>query len=277
MFRFGAGGRVGSSAEVLLMKKLFLTILALVTMLMLAGCGGTKPANEAAPAKVLKVAAEPVSPPFELYLEDKKVFTGFDVDLINGLAKEMGYDKVEIQPVPFKDLLKGLEDNKYDLAMCNFSYTKERAKKYAASDPYAKAGFAVIANEKTVMSGTPMDYEGRKIAIMENTSAARFVKTLKGSAMVGYPSYEAAIKAVSDGAADYAVCGNLTAYFIIEHTPGLNVKVVGGSEKQDDLVFYMNKKNTALQEKVNAALHEFKRDGEYKKLIHFYFGEIEKQ
>lgn len=72
--------------------------------------------------------------------------------------------------------------------MGNLSYMKKRAKKYAASASYAKADFVIIASEKNVIKCTPIDYESQKIAIMKNTSCTHFVKTLKGSIIVGLPA-----------------------------------------------------------------------------------------
>ena len=40
---------------------------------------------------------------------------------------------------------------------------------------------------------------------------------------------------------------------------------------------YASKDNNELIQKLNAALKDYKKSGEYKKLISFYFGDIEKQ
>ena len=40
---------------------------------------------------------------------------------------------------------------------------------------------------------------------------------------------------------------------------------------------YANKDNNELIQKLNAALKDYKKSGEYKNLINFYFGNIEKQ
>ena len=55
------------------------------------------------------------------------------------------------------------------------------------------------------------------------------------------------------------------------------LQVVGHSERQDDLVVYAEKGNEELIKKFNVALSDYKKSGEYKRLINFYFGDIEKQ
>ena len=75
------------------MKKLVVFLLCVMFAMVLAGCGGTT--KEKTAEKVLKVATDANFPPYEYYQEKTKVHTGFDIGLMNALAKEMGYTKVE--------------------------------------------------------------------------------------------------------------------------------------------------------------------------------------
>lgn len=259
------------------MKKALFLIISLLCLLMLGGCA-TNNKEAAAPKaeKILRVATSPASPPFELYLKEQNKFTGFDIDLMNDLGKKMGYDKVEFVNVEFQNLLPGLDSKDYDIAMNNFSLTKERSEKYAASDAYAKAAFSIIVKNNSKL--TMNDFAGRKIAIKKGTSSVRIAKSFANAQIVEYPEYASALHAVESGEADFAICGNLTAaYYMTHNDDDKCLKVIGHSERQDDLVFYANKNNTELIQKLNAALSEYKKSGEYKKLINFYFGDIEKQ
>ncbi len=258
------------------MKKILFLLISMLCLLMLAGCSSEKQAAAPAAEKVLRVATSPSSPPFELYLKEQNKFTGFDIDLMNDLAKKMGYDKVEFVNTEFTNLLPGLESNSYDLAMNNFSLTEERNAKYAASDAYAKAAFAIVAKDDSKL--TKNDIAGHKVAIKKGTSSERIAKSFANAQIVEYPEYESALHAVETGEADFAICGNLTtAYYMTHSDSDKCLKVIGHSEKQDDLVFYTNKNNNELVKKLNTALSEYKKSGEYKKLINFYFGDIEKQ
>ena len=113
---------------------------------------------------------------------------------------------------------------------------------------------------------------GRKVAIKKGSSSERVAKSFPGSINAS------ALHAVETGEADYAICGNLTIAYYMTHTDDDNcLQVVGHSERQDDLVVYAEKGNEELIKKFNAALSEYKKSGEYKRLITFYFGDIEKQ
>ena len=258
------------------MKRLLCVLMTLICMIAIAGCGGEKAAAPASEGKVLKVATDPTFPPFELYLDKERQFTGFDIDLMNDLAKRMGYDRVEYIRVPFKEMLPGLDENRYDAVIRSQSITPERTAKYGVSDSYAKAGFAITAPADYAGTGAPGDFNGKKIAIEARSSAMRIAQLYPQAKIVEYVDNEAVLKAVKAKEVDFGICGNLTANYIISHRANPGVKIIAQSEKQDDLGIYTNKNNTELLKKINAALADYKRSGEYHKLMEFYFGNIEK-
>lgn len=261
------------------MKKKLFILVSMLCLLLSAGCGSDKQTAQAPAAdKILRVATSPASPPFELYLKEQNKFTGFDIDLINDVAKKMGYNKVEFINTPFDELLPGLNHKKYDIAMNNFSKTKARSIDYAASDSYAKAAFSIVAKKGSNLKADIDSMNGRKVAIKKGASAERVAKSFPGSIIVEYPENASALHAVETGEADYAICGNLNTAYYMTHTDDDNcLQVVGHSERQDDLVVYAEKGNEELIKKFNAALSDYKKSGEYKRLIKFYFGDIEKQ
>ena len=130
------------------MKKMLFILVSMLCLLLSAGCGSDKQAAQAPAAdKVLRVATSPASPPFELYLKEQNKFTGFDIDLINDVAKKWAMTRLNLLNTPFDELLPRPESQKYDIAMNNFSKTKARSIDYAASDSYAKAAFSIVAKK----------------------------------------------------------------------------------------------------------------------------------
>ena len=98
------------------MKKILCFVLAIVCLLAVAGCGGHAPQQAGAPVhkeshteKVLRVGTDADYPPFEYYQESTKAFIGFDVELIQGVAREAGYSKVEFVDLEFNNLLPSLK------------------------------------------------------------------------------------------------------------------------------------------------------------------------
>src|SRR5215468_6913842 len=90
------------------------------------GAGTT--ANGGLPASirssgVLQIASDIPFPPYE-YNEGGKV-VGFEVDLANAMAKELGVS-VRFVQLPFDSIIPALQANKYPVAMSAISDTKER-------------------------------------------------------------------------------------------------------------------------------------------------------
>ena len=71
----------------------------------LAGCGS----DTASDKKVITFGAETTYPPFE-FAEDN-TYKGFDVDLSNALAKEMGYESKFVS-LPFDGLIQPCKVNR---------------------------------------------------------------------------------------------------------------------------------------------------------------------
>ena len=256
------------------MKKILMLMFCVFMALALAGCGGSKE-KEAAPAsKVLKVATDANFPPFEFYQEQSKVHTGFDIALTKAVAKQMGYEKVEFVNVHFKDILTGLQDKKYDMAVAALSITPERERLVDFSEAYAEDGYKVIVNKNARLGDDFAALAGKTVAVEEGSYAEKLVKAQANGAKV-IPVYdtEAGIKLVADGKADALVASKIVAGFFITHNYGDKVKFAG------ETVLYADKYgmavargNEELQKKVNEALKEIKRSGEYKNIYSSYFG-----
>lgn len=147
---------------------------------------------------------------------------------------------------------------------------------------YINKCMEVSANEKDVIyscqHAVPAFISRLRQRQTGSASTCRRQGVACGSIIVEYPENASALHAVETGEADYAICGNLTTAYYMTHTDDDNcLQVVGHSERQDDLVVYAEKGNEELIKKFNVALSDYKKSGEYKRLIKFYFGDIEKQ
>ena len=256
------------------MKKILMLMFCVVMALALAGCGGSKE-KEAAPAgKVLKVATDANFPPFEFYQEQSKVHTGFDIALTKAVAKQMGYEKVEFVNVHFKDILTGLQDKKYDMAVAALSITPERERLVDFSEAYAEDGYKVIVNKNARLGDDFAALAGKTVAVEEGSYAEKLVKAQANGAKV-IPVYdtEAGIKLVADGKADALVASKIVGSFFITHNYGDKVKFAGETVLHADKYgMAVARGNEELQKKVNEALKEIKRSGEYKNIYSSYFG-----
>lgn len=109
-------------------KSIVLSIVALLVMSLIAGCGfgEDKVLDRMEKTKVLNVAFEGTYPPFN-YLDDNGDLTGFDVDISNELAKRLGV-KANFITSKWEGLIGGLKADKFDIIIGQMTVTEERKK-----------------------------------------------------------------------------------------------------------------------------------------------------
>jgi len=124
-----------------------------VTVVLLVGCSagtdesfeGAAPGETTGPKGVvdekITVASNIAYPPFES--SPKGEPKGFDIDLMNEIAKRAGFE-VEYENVRFDSILRGLNTDLFDAAISAMTITKEREQQIDFSDPYFNADQALL-------------------------------------------------------------------------------------------------------------------------------------
>ena len=87
----------------------------------------TSPVAHAAAStdNVIRVATDATFPPLEFVKDGKR--TGFDIDLMDAMAKVMG-KKIEWVDIDFKGLIPGLIADRFDVAASGIYMTEDRRK-----------------------------------------------------------------------------------------------------------------------------------------------------
>ncbi len=83
----------------------------------------------------IKVGTSADLPPFESVDPDTGKIVGFDIDLMNAIARKSGFE-VEYVNVVWDDIFAGLDSNKYDAIISAVTITEKRREAYDFSDPY---------------------------------------------------------------------------------------------------------------------------------------------
>ncbi len=114
-----------------------LAALGLVAAGVLAACsGGAKKEGEAASKKEIIVATNGSPKPF-IYEENGEL-TGYEIELIRAIFKDSDKYTVKFEKTEWSGIFPGLDSDRYQMAVNNLSYTKERAEKYLYAAPTAK-------------------------------------------------------------------------------------------------------------------------------------------
>ena len=93
----------------------------------------------------LHVATDATFPPMEF--TENGARTGFDVDMMNALAKAMG-KRVQWTDIDFKGLIPGLIAHRFDAAISGIYITDERSKVVDFTEPYYAGGLVVLVKSE---------------------------------------------------------------------------------------------------------------------------------
>ena len=105
--------------------------------------------------------------PYE-YMENNKP-AGFDIEFLDGLAKTMGREAVNID-TRFPNLIPGLQGGRFDITNSSMYITAERLK-VIDMVPYLKSGEAILSLKGSdYQPKTPEEFCGHKIGSMGATS-----------------------------------------------------------------------------------------------------------
>ena len=233
----------------------------------LAGCGQ----QQAAPAKVLKVGAETTFAPFEFQDEKTKEYVGFDMDLIKAVGKQMGYE-VQIQSMGFDALIPALEAKQIDVIASAMTITEERAKKVAFSKPYYKSGLSIVVKNDNNAVKSFKDLEGKRIAVQIGTTGAEEAQKIKDAKVREFNSTSEAFLELKAGGVDAVVNDLPVNQYYLAQGGSKDAKGVGEVLNAEEYGLAVAKKNTELTDKINKALDELKKNGEYDRIYIKWFG-----
>lgn len=214
---------------------------------------------------VLTIATSPDFAPMEFTDTAKSgqdQYVGFDPLLAQYLAKELDM-KLEIKPMSFDACMTAVQTGAADLGISGFSWTAERAEKFLISDYYVAGEneteqiiITTKANEGKWT--TKEDFSGKKIGAQGGSLQELLVKENFGEdALSLYTDLTVAVEALMAGKIDAlaVAAGNGDAF--ISKNPdklgktGFEFEV---DEKYKNNVILLNKDDSELLEKVNAAL-----------------------
>jgi polar amino acid transport system substrate-binding protein len=234
-----------------LMKKVLFIFLAVVLLagLPLASCG--------AKTTKISVVTDATYPPFES-VNDQKVIEGFDIDVMNAIAKEAKLD-IEYVNVGWDPLLAGMAQGTYDIAISCITITADRAKDMLFSDPYYTAGqIVVVAKSNTSFTGK--DNLTGTVGSQLGTTGNMEVDKLSGVTSKPYDDIGLAFQDLLNGQINAIICDSPVAKSYVNKNSD-KLKIVGDMFTTESYGIAFAKSQTALQTKINKALAAVKKAG----------------
>ncbi|UQY45512.1 arginine ABC transporter substrate-binding protein [Mixta hanseatica] len=225
----------------------------------------------ASAADTIRFATEASYPPFEFVDANNKIM-GFDVDLANALCKEMNATCTFTNQA-FDSLIPSLKFRRFDAVMAGMDITPEREKQVLFSKPYYDNSALFIAQKAKVADVAAL--KGKRVGVQNGTTHQKYL-TDKHSDIttVPYDSYQNAILDLKNGRID-AVFGDTA---VVNEWLKQNQNLAAVGEKVTDKAYFgtglgiaVRQGNSALQEKLNAALDKVKADGTWKTIYSKWF------
>jgi len=129
--------------------------------------------------EVLRVAIEGTSEPFVIPVKDSDEYIGYDIDLINEVAKKAGYDRIEFVDMPFDGLMPSVITEQVDVAISMITITEERAQIVDFIGPYFDTGLDIMVNSeyKNVIKSVK-NVEGRTVCVKLATTCEEYAKKI---------------------------------------------------------------------------------------------------
>lgn len=221
------------------------------------------------PSFTLTVGTEGMNEPMNYYGENGEL-TGFDVEFIQRLAKDIGA-KVEIKAMTFDALIASAASGKIDLLVANLNGTPAVKEQMMLSDSYINSQISVLVRSEDMPEDAPKEsgvglMDGESVGVMTGSTGESFVKTNSPTAQLNsYDNIGDAMLALQSGKLKYVVTAYTTALNFIKADPQLYIE-------QDNLLdesvaIAVQKENTELLQKINDVLAEFRENGTLDEII----------
>lgn len=201
--------------------------------------------------------------------EEGGELTGFDIDISNALAEEMG---LEPNPVttPWETIIQGLTTNRFDAIIGSMAITEEREEQVSFSDPYYYSGGVIFVREGNTDITSEADLEGAKIGVVGqstyDTAAQQYTDDIQ--------YYNSDVVALQDltveGRLDAVITADVVGFEA--QNAGLEVEMVGDPLWIEQAAVAVNKEDEELLAAVNEALAAIIENGTYDEISDKWFG-----
>jgi glutamine transport system substrate-binding protein len=225
----------------------------------------------AASAKKLIVATDTNFPPFEFKDPETGKHTGFDVELWDAIAKQIGVEYT-LQPMDFNGIIPGLQSGQLDVGIAGITIKPERAEVVDFSDPYYNAGLLILVKADNEEITDVQSLAGKIVSTKLGTTSEDFAKKEAGAKEVKlFPNNDAMFMELLAGGADAVIFDSPVVSDFMRTVGKGQVKVVGP--------LYMGQsygigfpKGSDMVAKTNAALQQLRDSGAYRELYIKWFG-----
>jgi len=248
-------------------------ILMVIFILLFVGIWGS---NLLAAEKVYVNGIDPDYPPFA-YVDEKGNPAGFDVECLDWIAQEMGFE-VKHQPTAWDGIIPSLLAGKIDLIYSGMSITEERKKVVDFSIAYWEINQALCVREDSDLNIIAALCGKYTVGSQRGCTAAEWIEEhliktgiLPKDNLKLYESFSLALKDLINGRIDSAMMDDVMIEDALRKRQP--IKIVGIIKTGEEYGVAVRKEDKELKEMLNEGINRLKKSPKWDELIAKYFTE----
>jgi len=256
-----------------------LAALGLVAAGVLAACSGGAKKEEAASKKEIIVATNASPKPFNY--EENGELTGYEIEVVRAIFKDSDKYDIKFEKTEWSGVFAGLDADRYQMAVNNISYTKERAEKYLYAAPTAKNPNVLVVKKDDSSIKSLDDIGGKSTEVVQGTTSAKQLEDYNkqhsdNPTVLNYTraDFQQIMGRLSDGQFDYKIFDKIGVETVIKNQGLDNLKVIELPSDQQPYVYpLLAKGQDELKTFVDKRIQELYKDGTLEKLSKQFFGD----
>jgi polar amino acid transport system substrate-binding protein len=205
-------------------------------------------------------------------------WVGWEIELMDAVCAEMK-ESCSVVDMSWDGLIPGLESKKFDVIWSSMSITDERKKTIDFTDKYYNTPSKLIGAKDGTTGASPDDVAGKTIGIQVSTIQSEYHKKYfadKASEKT-YSTLDEAFQDLSAGRIDYVFGDSIPLAEFLKSDFGKDCCEDKGNVKDDPVILGtgigggLRKDDTALRDKLNAAIAAVRASGKYAEISKKYF------
>jgi polar amino acid transport system substrate-binding protein len=222
---------------------------------------------------VLQVGVSVDYPPMEYYAEDGTTKQGFDIEVSQAIADELGV-KLELVDTSWEGIFASLDSDRYDCVISAVSIDKDREAAYNLTKPYI-ASRIVLVTQKGAGITSPEQLAGKSVAVQTDTTSDYYLKDLitNGLDAESLP-YDKMIQCFDDlkvGRVDAVLTDSVVAAYYMGSDAD-KFDTTWESDTAEPMAICLKKGNDALTQEIEKAIDTLYSNGKMAEISKKYFG-----
>ncbi|MEA2948678.1 MAG: polar amino acid transport system substrate-binding protein [Alphaproteobacteria bacterium] len=220
----------------------------------------------------LVVGVSDTTPPFSFRKLPENTITGYDIDLVKGVARRMGVS-LEMVPVSSAERIPLLQQDKLDFVATSMTRTRERLRDIDFSHIYFVTPHAVIVRKESGITSV-RQLAGRKASSASTSTAGGNLKDVVADVSIVYVrDYALAFAALKAGEVDAFTTDETVLRAIVRQDGHPDDYVfLPDFTKSRDVGFALKQNEPRLKATINQALLDLESSGEAATIWKTWFG-----